>query len=174
MVDQVVAVDLEIHQVVVVELQEDLEILLLNLRPQHPFKAFQEDLEQVTLLEVAAVVALEDVVATQVQHQETLEQVVLEDKIIFVVTTITGLVVVAVHLTVILLEPVELVVAVVVVLKLVALELVVEVQLMQVVLVEILLQHQMEQVVMVEIILVVAVVVLVTILLTLEMVDLEL
>ena len=80
----------------------------LYLHPNHPFKVSLVEQEQVTNLEVVVEVALQQlVVILLVEALETLVQEALENKIILTLTTITGPVVVAVDLTLMLAELVE-------------------------------------------------------------------
>ena len=88
--------------------QEGQEILPLNLHPHHPFKVSMVEQEQVTnLVVVVEVVAQQLVLILLVELVETLVQEVLENKIILILTTITGPVAVAVDLTLISVEMVE-------------------------------------------------------------------
>ena len=177
LVDQVVAVDLEVQVPQLLQWeQEEQEIHLQQLHPQPQFKGTLADLELVTTMEAVAAAVLQQLEAMQVQLDvvhKMLEMVALENKIILMVTIITGPVVVAVDLTIIMVELVELAAVVVPVLVVVLLELEVEQQLMLEEMVPTLVHLQIKQVVMVELILVVVELVLVIIVLMLETVDQE-
>ena len=172
-VDQAVVVDLlpDLGLKLLQQQQEGQEILPLNLHPHHPFKVTLVEQEQVTNLAVVVEVALQQLVEmVVVELVETLVQEALENKIILILTTITGPVVVAVDLTLTLVELVELVAEVEVdLIQVIVLELVVDQQLMQVQLLQVL-----EMVELVELILVVEVVLVILMVLMVQPAVLEL